>query len=197
MRDVNQQTETGTAIDDVDDDSSIGMTMASTRAAAVKTSKYYISLTCILVPALKFPRFGYYTIPIVPQAKHSEGNIQTKTIMRNGINYTMTVWESRLHMRKFMMSGAHAKAMKEDRGKNGNIGVFAQTYGYDGNDIPDWDEAIPLLQKKGHVHYDHRPKTDVETSWSSSAAYVASTAAVLAIVGYVSTQVLGEATAPM
>jgi hypothetical protein len=74
--------------------------------------------------------------------------------MRNGINYTFTVWESRDCMLGFMRSGAHAKAMREER----NIGIFEQTYGYQHNFIPGWDEAILILQEKGRVHFDHRLK---------------------------------------
>jgi hypothetical protein len=153
--------------------------IAST-ASASSPSKYYISITCIQVPAIRFPRFGWYSFPIVPQAKRTPGNVLTKTTMRNRINYTVTVWESRKHMLQFMRSGAHAIAMREER----SLGIFAQTYGYEGDDVPEWDEAIQILHEKGRVHFDYRDKNDLSSHWTArDLTYLVATTAALVAVG--------------
>lgn len=54
----------------------------------------------------------------------------------HGYQCTVSAWESREVMLEFMRSGAHLKAMKEFHGI-----ATGRTYGYESENIPNWDDA--------------------------------------------------------
>jgi hypothetical protein len=146
---------------------------------APSSKEYYIYITSARLPSIKFPRFGWFTTPVIPLAKRSPGNVLTKTTMREGITYTLTVWESRQHMLKFMRLGAHTEVMGDEH----DTGIVAQTYGYESSDIPNWNEAIAILQKERHSHFDHRAKdATTSRSWRSNLIYLVIITAVLVLV---------------
>ena len=62
----------------------------------------------------------------------------------HGYQCTVSAWESRDVMLEFMRSGAHLKAMKAFHSI-----ATGRTYGYESDNIPNWDEAYTLLQEKG------------------------------------------------
>ncbi|GKY90446.1 hypothetical protein MPSEU_000018400 [Mayamaea pseudoterrestris] len=163
----------------------VALTSAST-AEASNAFKYYISVTSMQVPFFNFHKFAWYSFPCVPQAKKTPGNVSTGTTACRSFYYTLTVWESRESMVEFLRSGAHIKAIRQSR----KIGIFGQTYGYETNDIPNWNEAITLLQEKGRIHYDYREKYAANKYWSRLVPYLLLTAAVLAALGLTTTKLL-------
>ena len=108
----------------------------------------YISITGL---ELKRPwhvfRFYRHAAPSLRQAKRADGNLQTHVKTINGVHHTLTVWESRDAMRAFLISGPHKQAMK----------VFpaiatGKTFGYESDDVPDWDEVHRLWQEHGQSY---------------------------------------------
>ena len=116
--------------------------------------KYYVSVTSISIPLLSLPKFFWYTLPVIWYAPKAPGNVHTDSTYQNGLHMTKTVWETKTHMRDFMLAKAHGAAMKQSR----NVGTFTQIYGYESDTIPNWDEAISLLREKGKIHFDFRQK---------------------------------------
>ena len=50
-------------------------------------------------------------------------------------------------MLEFMRSGAHLNAMKAF-----HTIATGRTYGYEGEQIPSWEEAFLMLEKKGKIY---------------------------------------------
>ena len=82
------------------------------------------------------------------QADTAPGNVFVDTNYVDGVFHTLTVWDKRSSMTKFMVSGAHAKAMKIV----GEIAYDTKVYGYESTDIPSWDEAHKLWHEKATAH---------------------------------------------
>ena len=103
----------------------------------------YISITG-LKPRNFFTtiRFWIFTIPAFKAAQKSEGNLFCEVKSANGYQHTITAWKNRNFMTKYVMSKPHAKAMKNFRSI-----ATGSTYGYEGDQIPSWKEAIGLWQK--------------------------------------------------
>eukprot|EP00980_Cylindrotheca_fusiformis_P011341 scaffold2619_cov129-Cylindrotheca_fusiformis.AAC.19 len=120
-------------------------------------TRYFISVTGLTLKSyIYYPKFMLYTIPCVIEAKKTDGNVSTKTTARNGVLHTLTVWESKMAMRKFMVAGAHRKAMAitaavADLDKT-------KVYGYESDTIPDWDEAIQIWKTHGKLHGNYSTK---------------------------------------
>jgi hypothetical protein len=114
-------------------------------------ARYYVSVTGLTVKSiLYYPNFIYYAVPSKMQADNADGNILTRTTSANGVQQTLSVWEDKMAMRKFMVAGAHRKAMAitsevADPEKT-------KVYGYESDTIPTWDEAIEMWEKHGKLH---------------------------------------------
>ncbi len=105
----------------------------------------YISITGLkLKTSFKIFLFLRHAIPSFMQSKKSTGNISSDTKTKDGIRYTLSVWDSKEAMLAFKNSGAHKMAMKAfPRIATG------KTFGYESDTVPDWDEAMALLEEKG------------------------------------------------
>eukprot|EP00546_Thalassionema_frauenfeldii_P015009 CAMPEP_0178913430 /NCGR_PEP_ID=MMETSP0786-20121207/10836_1 /TAXON_ID=186022 /ORGANISM="Thalassionema frauenfeldii, Strain CCMP 1798" /LENGTH=175 /DNA_ID=CAMNT_0020586167 /DNA_START=32 /DNA_END=559 /DNA_ORIENTATION=+ len=113
--------------------------------------QYYISITGLtLKSALHFPKFAFYTMPVWKQAKAANGNHFADGNYAHGILFTLTVWDNRRAMTRFMASGAHAKAMKIVN----DVAIREQTkiYGYESDKIPTWEEAIEIWNANAKPH---------------------------------------------
>lgn len=91
-----------------------------------------------------------HAAPSFMQASKAEGNVFAQTKDVSGCHHTLTVWESKQSMRKFLVSGAHAKAMKITM----EISDLDKTkvYGYETDTMPTWEEALDLWEKHGALH---------------------------------------------
>jgi hypothetical protein len=125
--------------------------------------KYYISLTGLHIKsAIHYPKFIYYAVSSMTQAKSAPANISADAKYVNDIHHTLTVWESRKDMTKFLVSGAHAKAMKVI----GDISDANSVYGYESDTIPTWDEAVAILKEKGGGRRRHGVSSSTTTTTS-------------------------------
>ena len=113
---------------------------------------YYISITALNVKStLLLPKFFYHVIHIALQSRAAEGNVLTDLKRVDGRFHTMTVWEDKESMRKFMFSGAHAKAMKIIK-EIANMEWGTKVHGYQSESIPSWEEALEIWDREGKIH---------------------------------------------
>jgi hypothetical protein len=98
----------------------------------------YISITG-LKPKNFFTtiRFWIFTIPAFRAAQISEGNLFCESKKKDSYYHTITAWKNRNMMMKYLKSKAHSKAMK-----NFSLIGTGSTYGYEGDQIPSWEEAV-------------------------------------------------------
>lgn len=125
--------------------------------------QYYISITGLtLKSALHFPKFAFYTMPIWKQAKAANGNHFADGNYARGTFFTLTVWDNRRAMTRFMTSGAHAKAMKIIN----DVAIREQTkiYSYESDKIPTWEEAIEIWNVNAKPHGYGVAKTKTSTT---------------------------------
>jgi hypothetical protein len=142
--------------------------------------KYYISITGMqLHSALHFPKFAYYTFPAMGQAKGAPGNVSAdgKAALDGQVN-TLSVWEDRKSMSRYMASGAHAKAMKivSTITTDG-----ASVYGYESDTIPTWTEALAILEEKGVRHGAPQKKITQESKISTPSSFKGLAPVILAV----------------
>ena len=78
------------------------------------------------------------------QVAKARGMLQSDVREINGIQHTITVWESKRHMKEFLYTGAHAAAIKSFR----EIAT-GKTFGYESKTVPSWDEVHQLWLVKG------------------------------------------------
>jgi hypothetical protein len=113
--------------------------------------KYYVSVTGLQLKGLWYlPKFMKHAVQSTMQAQASQGNVSTRTNLRNGVRHTLTVWDNKTSMLRYMRAGAHAQAMRI----NNEISLPGKTkvYGYESDTIPTWDEAIALWEVHGTRH---------------------------------------------
>ena len=103
----------------------------------------YISITG-LKPKNFFTtiRFFIFTIPAFRAAQKFEGNLFCDSKKIGSYYHTITAWKYRDMMMKYLTGKAHSKAMK-----NFSLIGTGSTYGYEGDQIPSWEEAIKIWKK--------------------------------------------------
>ncbi len=108
-------------------------------------AKFYVSITG-LKPKSFWSTFVFWrhALPSKIQADSAPGILYSEVKQINKFQHTLTAWESKAHMLKYIHSGAHLKAMKIFR----KIAI-GKTYGYETNLIPSWEEAHDLWLKNG------------------------------------------------
>lgn len=113
---------------------------------------YYVSITGFQLKSLWYlPKFLAYTMSAKAQAHAAPGNISAELHGPfHGVYHTMTVWEDRRSMTRFMAKGAHAKAMKVS--KEMYTPDNTKVYGYECDTIPTWEEAYELWKERGTMH---------------------------------------------
>ncbi len=112
---------------------------------AQDAGQLYISITGL---RLKRPwhalRFWRHAIPAMRQARQAPGNLQARAKTIAGVRHTLSVWESKAAMRAFLYAGAHKRAIKAFP-----IIATGQTFGFESDRVPDWDEVHRLWQEHG------------------------------------------------
>ena len=105
----------------------------------------YVSITGLkLRGPLKAPRFWWHAIGSMMQAKRAPGNISADARMIEGIQHTLSVWESQAAMRAYLIAGAHGKAMA-----NFKSIATGKVVGFLTDTVPDWSEVHALWIEKG------------------------------------------------
>lgn len=103
-------------------------------------ARFYVSITGLSPKNfLSTFLFWRYAIPSKIQADTAPGILFSDVKRINKIQHTLTAWESKDHMKDYLHSGAHLKAIKVFR----KIAV-GKTFGYESDKIPSWDEVHDL-----------------------------------------------------
>lgn len=105
----------------------------------------YVSITGLRVrsPLQSIP-FWWHAIRSMMQAQAAEGNLKAEARAIDGVQHTLTVWTDKAAMRRFMTSGAHARAMRSFRSI-----ATGSTFGFDSETVPDWSEVHALWEERG------------------------------------------------
>ena len=108
----------------------------------------YVSVTALKAKGfLQAIWFWLLAVPAFRQIKSSAGVIFCEVKSVDGFHHTLTVWETKKDMRKFVLSPIHRKAMK----------IFPKiatgsTNGYEADKMPSWHEALSIWRKSAVNH---------------------------------------------
>lgn len=128
-------------------------------------TKYHVSVTGMdIISIWTAPAFISFARKSMNQAKQSDGVVQVGGTYRKGVHHTLTVWEDKESMQKYLRSGDHKEAMSKAK----DIGTFVKVYGYDIDEIPTMDEALQLWEEKGRFVFKARPNDSKNTSSQTS-----------------------------
>ncbi len=107
--------------------------------------KFYVSITG-LKPKNFWAIFAFWrhAIPSKIQAEKSPGLLLSGVKKINGIQHTLTIWESKKHMLDYIHKDAHLKAIKSFR----KIAT-GKTFGYEAESVPTWEEVHESWLKHG------------------------------------------------
>ena len=109
---------------------------------------FYVSIT-----GLRLKRFWYifaffrFAIPSFRNSQGAKGNLYSAVKNINGVRHTLTAWESKKAMQRFIYSGIHLKAIKAFKKY-----FTGKTYGYDANALPSWEEVHQIWNEKGNKY---------------------------------------------
>jgi hypothetical protein len=122
----------------------------------MNSRKYYISVTGLVCKSLfTTPKFFWYSTPAFRAAARADGIVHTSGLSYKDAHMTLSVWESKNSMSKFMRGKEHIAAMKVLK----DVSSYGKIHGYFGDSIPSSEEAIAAWKKDGRlVHGD--PNTD-------------------------------------
>jgi len=134
-----------------------------------------VSITRLRVRSWRFlPQFLVYALRSARQAGRAPGNRAARLLRdRNRVFWTATLWDSESDLRRFMISGAHGRAMRKLLHWCDEAALVHWTQNHDA--LPSWHEAHTRLQNEGRpskvnhpspVHLAHRLP---EPAFSSSA----------------------------
>jgi hypothetical protein len=105
----------------------------------------YVSITGLMLKAWwHSPRFWWHAVRSMIQAQSADGNIKAENRTINGVHHTLSVWVDEQAMRKYLVKGAHLKAMQSFR----HIAT-GKTIGYLTEAVPTWDEVHDIWQARG------------------------------------------------
>lgn len=112
--------------------------------------KYYVSVTGLLVKNwLAAPKFIYISSRAYHAALKAEGNVYSTTFSKDGVQHTITVWESKAAMQKFMRGEAHMTCMKNLSA----VSSYAKAHGFFADEMPPAEEAIKKWKFEGRRVY--------------------------------------------
>lgn len=106
---------------------------------------FYVSITGLKPKGFwAYLLFFRHAIPSKIQADRAAGLLFSEVRRIDGIEHTLTAWESRESMLAYIKSGAHLKAMKVFR----RIAT-GKTLGYESQELPSWEEVPRIWREKG------------------------------------------------
>ena len=108
-----------------------------------------VSITRLRLRSWRFlPMFAWYVFRSARQAGRAEGNLAAKLLReRRNTFWTGTLWAGEAAMKKFMISGAHGKAMRKLAKWCDEAAVLHWTQ--EGGELPSWRDAYERLRKEG------------------------------------------------
>lgn len=107
----------------------------------------YVSITGLrLKGPFSAARFWWHALRSMTQAQRAPGNLRAEARSIDGVQHTLTVWEDRAAMRRFMLSGAHKQAMRDFP-----TIATGSTFGFEAAEdaVPDWEQIHALWQQHG------------------------------------------------
>jgi hypothetical protein len=115
--------------------------------AWVKSGKpFYVSITGLKPRGfVAFLLFWRYAIPSKRQADTAPGSLYVGVKTMNGIHHTLSAWENKELMKKYIYQGPHRRAIQIFR----KIAT-GKTFGYESNSLPNWDEVHELWKTRGN-----------------------------------------------
>mmetsp|Transcript_24699 Transcript_24699/g.59547 ORF Transcript_24699/g.59547 Transcript_24699/m.59547 type:complete len:141 (-) Transcript_24699:76-498(-) len=112
--------------------------------------EYYVSVTGLLPKSVfSMPKFLYLASRAYQDILKAEGNVYSCMFTRDGVQHTITVWESKEAMRKFMGGKAHVNAVNSLK----DVSRYAKIHGYFTDERPTATEAISEWKKDGKRVY--------------------------------------------
>jgi hypothetical protein len=115
--------------------------------ALAKNGSVYISITGLKINGL-LSIFGFWrhAIPSKIQADKAPGLILVDLKKVGHFHHTLSVWENKEAMLKYLRNGAHLKALKVFR----KIAT-GRVFGYEAQSIPTWDEALGIWSENART----------------------------------------------
>ena len=108
----------------------------------------YVSITGLRVKSIfRAPLFWRHAVPSLMQAQRAPGNMVAQVRKVDGVQHTLTVWQDREAMRRYLTTGAHLAAIRAFR----QIGT-GRVCGYEAERIPTWDEALAYWAAHGREY---------------------------------------------
>lgn len=108
-------------------------------------TEYYISITGLRLRHWTMtPRFWWHAMGAMMQARAAEGNLSAQARTINGVHHTVSVWQDRDAMLRYLRSGAHLRAMRVfPRIATGAVAGFSAP------DAPAWADVPAILKDRG------------------------------------------------
>ncbi|HEY6389076.1 MAG TPA: DUF3291 domain-containing protein [Candidatus Acidoferrum sp.] len=116
-----------------------------------------VSITRLRVRSWRFlPMFFFYAIRSTRQASQSHGNLATRLLRdRRHTFWTATLWTTETDMKRFMLAGAHGRAMRKLLDWCDEAALVHWTQ--ETADLPSWPEAHARLQTEGRPSKVNQP----------------------------------------
>jgi hypothetical protein len=105
----------------------------------------YVSITGLRLRHWAFaPRFWWHAIGAMMQARAAKGNLFAQARTINGMHHTVSVWQDRDAMLRYLRSGAHLRAMRVfPKIATGAVAGFYAPH------APAWADVPALLRDQG------------------------------------------------
>jgi len=105
----------------------------------------YVSITGLRVNKFyHYLKFFWLAVRVMSQARQSSGLIRVEARTINGVHHTMSIWENKSFMSKFLMTGAHLEAMQAFK----HIAT-GKTIGFTTATPPDWSQVHNIWNRDG------------------------------------------------
>ena len=106
-------------------------------------SRVYVSITeLVLHSALHWPRFALHASASMAQSRSAPGNRSAEACQIGAVHHTLSVWDNREAMGRYLRAGAHLRAMRAFS----KIG-HGKTYGFETETPPKWDDVPKLYEQ--------------------------------------------------
>lgn len=112
-----------------------------------KETNLYVSITGLRLHHWSFaPRFWWHAIGAMTQARAALGNLGAEARLIDGTHHTVSLWQNREMMLRYLRSGAHLRAMRVfPKIATGSVAGFYAPH------APAWADVPALLRNQGRV----------------------------------------------
>lgn len=123
----------------------------------------FVSLTRLRIRSIRFlPFFAFHTIRSLRQVKKASGFVDGAVLPdRHSVYWTLTLWDERESMRRFMTSGAHKQAMPHLMHWCDEASVAS--WEQESATVPSWEQADQRMRASGRPSKVNHPSPDHAT----------------------------------